>query len=67
MKTPITDAVATLIIMLALIFGGYLWLKSESDKIIQQRAKEAVTQKHEKSTLEKYAPKTFEVLSKRTE
>lgn len=63
MKSPITDAVATIIIMLALIAGGYFWLVSESDKIIQSKHSHS----QEKSSLERLAPRTFEALSKKTE
>jgi len=59
------DIIATLTILAALIAGGYLWLVHEADKIIQH--KQYPEQKHEKTTMEKYAPKTFEALSKRTE
>lgn len=57
------DAVATVIVILALIAGGYFWLQSESEKIIQ--ARHGYTQ--EKSNLERYAPKTFESIVKTTE
>lgn len=65
MKSPIIDALATLFIMLTLIVGGYFYLTSEADKIIQQRAQPE--QKHEKSVMEKYAPKSFAAVVKRTE
>lgn len=64
-KTPITDAVATLTILAALIAGGYLWLVHESESVIQH--KQHSEQKHEKTVMEKYAPKSFEALSKRTD
>lgn len=64
-KTPITDAVATLTILAALIAGGYLWLVHESDKIIQH--KQQPEQKHEKTVMERLAPKSFAVVVKRTE
>lgn len=69
MKSPITDAVATMIIMLALIAGGYFWLVSEADKIIQHKQEQKVQpyKVYEKSALERYAPKSFEALNKRTE
>jgi len=59
------DIAATLTILAALIAGGYLYLRFEADKIIQHKAQPE--QKYEKVGLEKWAPKTFEVLSKRTE
>lgn len=62
-NTPITDAVATIIIMLALIAGGYFWLQHESDKIIQSKHSHS----QEKSSLERLAPKTFEAIVKTTE
>lgn len=65
MKSPITDALATLFILLTLIVGGYFYLTNEADKIIQQKAQPE--KKHEKSVMERYAPKSFEALSKRTE
>lgn len=67
MKTPITDAVATIIIMLALIAGGYFFLVHQTDKVLQDKQNHSLTQPKEKSTFEKLAPKTFEALSKRTE
>lgn len=57
------DCIATIIIMLALIAGGYFWLVSESDKIIQSKHSHS----QEKSSLERLAPKTFEAIQKRTE
>jgi len=57
------DVIATLTILAALIAGGYLWLVSESDKIIQSKHSHS----QEKSSLEKLAPKTFEAIQKRTE
>jgi len=62
---PIIDILATLMVMLTVGILGYWWLTSEADKIIQQKAHPE--QKHEKSVMEKYAPKSFEVVVKRTE
>lgn len=70
MKSPITDAVATLFILLTVIVGGYFYLTNEADKIIQQKAQPE--QKHEKrevekSTMQRLAPKSFAAVVKRTE
>lgn len=55
MKEPITDALATIIIMLALIAGGYWYLQHETDP------------SKETSVLKDLAPKTFERIVKTTE
>jgi len=75
-KSPITDAIATLFIMLTIIAGGYFYLRYEAVKVLQHKEERKLNseQKYEKravdvdkSTMEKYAPKSFEALSKRTE
>lgn len=38
MKSPITDALATITIMLALIAGGYLYLTYQADKVLQHKS-----------------------------
>lgn len=63
MKQPITDALATIIIMLALIAGGYWYLQYETDKIIQHKKDHT----KETSVLKELAPKTFERMVKTTE
>lgn len=65
MKSPITDALATLFILLTLIVGGYFYLKYEADKVLQN--KQHPEQKDEKSVMEKLAPKSFQIVVKRTE
>lgn len=62
---PIIDIIATIMVMLTLGTLGYWWLTSEADKVLQH--KQQPEQKHEKTAMEKYAPKSFEALSKRTE
>lgn len=64
-KTPITDAVATLTILAALIAGGYFYLRYESDKVLQH--KQQPEKVYEKSAMERYAPKSFAAVVKRTE
>lgn len=62
---PFIDILATIMVMLTLGTLGYWWLTSEADKIIQQKAQPE--QKHEKSAMERYAPKSFAAVVKRTE
>lgn len=60
-----TDIGAGLIFLAAIVFGGWLWLSYEQEKIREQRLDKNVPAKV--SVLEKYAPQTFESLSKRTD
>lgn len=69
MKNPIIDILATVMVMLTLGTLGYWWLTSEADKVLQHKEERKLNpeQKHEKTVMEKYAPRSFEALSKRTE
>lgn len=62
---PFIDIIATIMVMLTLIVGGYFYLTSEADKVLQN--KQHPEQKHEKTAMEKYAPKSFAAVVKRTE
>lgn len=65
------DTGAGLLILAAIVFGGWLCLSYEQEKIREQRLDKGVISQQEKkpvkvSVLEKYAPQTFEVMVKRT-
>ena len=57
MKGPLIDIAATLFLLAIVLLGGYLWLKSESNKVN--------TSKKELTTV--IQPLVFEVEVKRTE
>lgn len=59
------DTGAGLLILAAIVFGGWLWLNYEQEKIREQRLDRGVPVKQ--TTLQKIAPKTFEQLVKVTE
>ena len=66
---PFIDILATIMVMLTLGTLGYWWLTSEADKILDKsnQQKAQPEQKHEKSVMERYAPKSFAAVVKRTE
>ena len=59
-----TDVGAGLLFLAAIVFGMYLWLSYEQEKIREHRFDKNVPVKT--SVLEKYAPQTFERLVKTT-
>lgn len=65
MRNPFIDIIATIMVMLTLGTLGYWWLTSEADKVLQH--KQQPEKVHEKSAMERLAPKSFAVVVKRTE
>lgn len=63
MKTPITDAAATLMMLALILLLGYLWMDYEQEKIRSSKQNNVPVKE---SSLQKLAPKSFEVLVKRT-
>lgn len=64
MKSPITDAAATLMMLALILFLGYLWMDYEQEKIRSSKQNNVPVKE---TTLQRLATKTFEQLQKRTE